>query len=522
MQKERIKILWIVAGAILFNWVFWQEEMAINTLFYDLFLLVVLFSLYPNARQSSTVRWLLAGHLLCLAMVIVHNTALSKFGTCVTLLLVTAFAQFVHRSVLYAGGSIIENFVFAIPGLFESVETSNPAQRKRLRVFRTIRFIVFPVLIALLFFVIYSMANSVFLEMVESWGDTIFQSLENFFKYFSFSRFGFLVLGLFITAIIILKSKLGYFSGKETVKKDDLSRVRVSRAVRSREFFYNVLVSIMGRLANGMMAMKNMNTVGLISLLLLNVLLLIVNGIDISFIWFGYKSYTVRLYDMVHEGANLLIISIILAILVLLVFFKGNLNFYQRNKWLKYAAYAWIFQNLILVVSVFLRDYYYIQEAGLGRNRIGILFYLLLVVIGLVSVYWKIHYRKTVYFLMRVNSWAAILLLIAATTVDWDQQIVNYNLSRRNEIVLPVFYMVELSDNVLPTLDKNREELKKHIPLIKKFGYWEFDNCENCWESTLDARIAEYKREQVQYSWLSWSRSDAIARTYFKINAAIK
>lgn len=69
MKAERQKIYWIIIGALLFNWLFWNEKMALNSLPYDLFLLRVLFSLYPKARHTSTVRWLLAGHLICLAMI---------------------------------------------------------------------------------------------------------------------------------------------------------------------------------------------------------------------------------------------------------------------------------------------------------------------------------------------------------------------------------------------------------------------------------------------------------------------
>ena len=50
-----------------------------------------------------------------------------------------------------------------------------------------------------------------------------------------------------------------------------------------------------------------------------------------------------------------------------------DLNFYQKNKWLRYGAYAWLFQNAVLVVSVLFRDYYYIAHMGLAYKRIGVL-----------------------------------------------------------------------------------------------------------------------------------------------------
>lgn len=516
MQYHRSKIFLIVAGALLFNWVFWNEEMALNTVLYDLFILVVLFSLYPTARFFSTVRWLLAGHLICLAMVVVHNTGLSKLATSVTLPLLATFSQFAHRSVLYAGGSVMENFVLAVPGFIETLETRGRV-RRRVGISRIIRFLFIPILVAIVFFTIYSFGNSVFKDLANrAWNELLYYA-RNFFRFFSWTRLAFVLVGMLITTAIILKSKLRFFSKKEEDRKDDLVRERRTQRRTGRGIIHYFFTGVMGKLANGIMAIKNFNRIGLISLLLLNVMLLFVNAIDISYIWFGYKPYAVSLYKMVHEGANMLMLSILLAMIVLLVFFKGNLNFYRRNKWLRFAAYSWIAQNLVLVVSVFLRDYYYIREAGLARNRIGILFYLLMVVVGLLTVAWKIYRRKTVYFLLRINGWAALALLVASTTVNWDEQIVNYNLSRKDEIVLPVYYMVELSDSVLPILDSHRETLRNHIPLIKKFGYWNMGDCEECWEGRLDDRILHYKREQENYSWLSWSQADKRARNYFHI-----
>ncbi|MGO8056430.1 hypothetical protein, partial [Rhizobium leguminosarum] len=65
------------------------------------------------------MRWLLAGHLICLAMIVLNNSMLSKFAFIVTLFLLTGFTQYVHRSVWYAGGSVFQNIVFSVPGFFE-------------------------------------------------------------------------------------------------------------------------------------------------------------------------------------------------------------------------------------------------------------------------------------------------------------------------------------------------------------------------------------------------------------------
>ena len=147
----------------------------------------------------------------------------------------------------------------------------------------------------------------------------------------------------------------------------------------------------MGRFANGIMALRNELTVGIISLALLNALLLSINIIDIIYVWLGfsYKS-TMNLSAYVHEGAGMLIFSIVLAMVVLLFFFRRNLNFYKKNKYLRYGAIIWIVQNIILVISVFIRDYYYFVHMGMAYKRIGVMIFLVLVLTGLITVFIKI------------------------------------------------------------------------------------------------------------------------------------
>jgi len=515
MNKERIKIYWIIGGALLFNGIFWNEKLAVNTVLYDLFIIGVLWFLYPKARHSSTVRWLLAGHLICLAMIVLHNTTLSKFAFIVTLLLLTGFTQYVHRSVWYAGGSVFQNIVFSVPGFFEALERPKRKKGSRSSFSKLFWFVVLPLFLAFVFFIMYANANNVFSDMAERLGTWVEKYIVNFFDFFNGYRFLFFLLGLFMTTFILLRSKIDYFSKKEEKQTDELVRNKKTLRQKMQEPLYEIVAGILGKFATGIMAIKNMNTVGLISLVLLNILLLIVNSIDISYIWFGFNAQEVNLYEMIHEGADLLIFSMVMAILVLLVFFRGNLNFYRNNKWLKWGAYFWIIQNIILVVSVLLRDYHYIRETGLAYKRIGVLFYLALVLVGLITVFWKIYHRKTIYYLFRVNAWAVIVLLIFSTTINWDYTIAAYNLKHKNEIIMPVDYMVTLTNKALPLLDQHKDDLKRHQQLMKQKGLWKYD-CDDCFLRQLENNIASYKEQSKTYTWLSWNMSDAFIDNYFQ------
>ncbi len=202
---------------------------------------------------------------------------------------------------------------------------------------------------------------------------------------------------------------------------------------------------------------------------------------------------------------------------ILLFFFKGNLNFYKRNKWLKYGAYAWIVQNAMLVSSVLLRDYYYILKHGLAYKRIGVLFFLLMVLVGLITVFLKIWSRKTNYFLFRVNAWAGIVVLVLATTIHWDELIAGYNLKRKNTVDLDVPFLLSLSDKTLPLLDTNMVALQKRENDTRVVNVNDGQPaCDTCFIEQLKQREKQFVQKQKDLTWLSWNYADAYTKQYFE------
>lgn len=526
MNKKISQWLLVLAGGILFNLVFWQEKLGINTIFFDAFMLAAICYLYANARQHAAVRWLVFGHLICLAMIVLHNTLLSKIAFVITLMLIVGFAEYVHRSAWFAGGSVLMNVVCCPASIVRLFKRKKTTGKKRRHLSRIIRFAIIPVGVVLLFFGIYSLSNSVFQEITWRLGQYVDYFFLSVFNLFSPGRLLFLLFGIYITGCLLLRSRVNYFSDKESTRRDDLQRSRMSWKQRVQRPSFAFVETIMGRFARGMMALKNENTTGIITLLLLNLLLFVLNVIDISYLWFDFDYMgDVFLYRMVHEGTELLILSIVLAMLVVLFFFKDNLNFYRRNKWLKYGAYAWIVQNCVLVVSVFLRDYYYIARYGLAYKRIGVLFFLLMVFIGLATVFIKIWRRKTAYFLFRVNAWAGIVLLVLASTIHWDELIARYNLQHKDRVPLDAVFLLSLSDKTLPLLDANIAAFKKRqAEMPRETSGWSNDSdswsrrkaCDTCFVEQLTARKDLFLQRQSRLSWLSWNYADARTATYLK------
>jgi hypothetical protein len=509
MKAATLKLILITAGAVLFNIIFWQEKLALNALLFDAFILWSVFYLYPAAFTKPAMKWLLLAHIVALVTVLVHNTVLSKLAFSVTLLLVVVFTQYLHRSVWYAAASAAGNYLLFVFSFFENAKQVNTAGIKPLGIRKALRFAIIPLLIVAVFFLLYSFSNAVFQDLVKDMGIAIGNFFTHFFSWFSWQRFGFLLLGLFVTGGLLLKMHSNYFSEIDFSRHNDLWRKKNNLNKWKQSAMFDVLSVFMGQFANGILALRNENTVGIISLVMLNVLLLFINAIDVVYVWFGF-TYTpnLNLKDYVHEGTGMLIFSIVLAMAVLLFFFRGNLNFYKKNKWLRYGAYGWIVQNAILVVSVLLRDYYYIQHMGLAYKRIGVLVFLSMVLMGLVTVLIKIHQRKTSYYLLRINGWFAIVLLVAASCIHWDETIAKYNLAHKATVPLDVKFLLTLSDKTLPLIENNQDILNGNAATINDEGSYLYRSALTE-KQFFEQRKKHFLEEQKKYSWLSWNNADA-------------
>jgi hypothetical protein len=219
------------------------------------------------------------------------------------------------------------------------------------------------------------------------------------------------------------------------------------------------------------------------------------------------------LKEFVHEGTWLLIVSILLSMAILLHQFRGNLNFHPNNRTLLMLASAWLVQNFILGVSVFLRNYHYISFHGLAYKRIGVIVFLLLMLVGLASLYVKIRQRKTFFYLLRVNAWAAFAMLVGLGTIDWDSTIVKYNLAHWNKGEIDVDNYLAMSDKVLPLLyaDKDlvREQMSKHQENEVR---WVTQLDPEVFGIELDRRRELFMERYDDQDWQSWTLADE--RTY--------
>ena len=350
------------------------------------------------------------------------------------------------------------------------------------RAFRYFKLAIIPFFIVLVFLQIYRSANAEFDKLAAQ----LLTPIYHLFTFdIPFERIFFFGLATFIVGGLLWRNRNTYMSERQAEQSENLERKRPERNTNQT--------------SENPLALKNEYRMGLMTLIALNAMLLLVNWTDIRHIWFGFDAENPgNLKFYVHEGTYFLIIAILLAMLVLIWFFRKNLNFYPNNKHLKAVSYIWIAQNVFLAFSVALRNYRYIDFHGLAYRRIGVIIFLLLTFYGLYTMYIKVKSRKSLYYLLEKNGWACYFIFISLTFVSWDTVITKYNLFTDTRSNIDVRFLVKnVSDKNLYLLEENMDILKSK-PTYPAFS-------EKQIADGITNKRARYERKQKQYSWKSWN-----------------
>lgn len=176
---------------------------------------------------------------------------------------------------------------------------------------------------------------------------------------------------------------------------------------------------------------------GEITLVLLNIMLLVFIAT------YNYEQFfevvkNPNLSADTHERVNSVIFSIIMAVGLILFYFKGGFNFDKKAANLKKLAKIWIVLNGLLIVSTFIKNSEYIAVQGLTYKRLGVYAFLILAIIGLVFVFLKITKQKTNAYLANQMVWYFYGTVLLCSFVNWGNLITNYNISV-NKCAEPIF-----------------------------------------------------------------------------------
>ncbi|WP_201981435.1 DUF4153 domain-containing protein [Hymenobacter rubidus] len=457
-------------GIILFNWLFWLEKGGLNMLVFTVFVAVAQLLMLPRhaAVRRSGYFWLMVGgSLFGGAMMAVYGSEVAALACVASVLLLLGYVNQPHLRLLpfaliTAVGSVAEAWLRVLRGLRAPRNTGAGVRRSWFYA----RLLLVPLVILGAFHLLFAIANPVYDRLsgraLAVLGDWLVRLLPDI----SFGHLLFILLGFLVTAGVIVAVPVYFFADQESRFGEFIRRQRdrvASLGVRRPDFRLKTVRAL---------DLRKEFIAAAAVFGLVNVLLLVVNAIDIRWLWFGFvPAPGFNLTQFVHEGTYVLIFSILLAMGIVLWFFRRNLNFYQPGlPLLRGGATVWVVQNAVLAVSVGLRNYYYILHCGLAYKRIGVCFFLLLTFFGLVTVLLKIWQRRSAYSLFRLNSLAAYAVLLLLASGNWEVWIAEYNLQSRFPSI-DIGFLLDMPDRVLPTVQARRAVLNHTSQLTVETEY---------------------------------------------------
>lgn len=488
---------YVLLSTLVFTFLFYNHFLGLNVLIYEVIVLAWLSFTKQLILKNRNHLVVSICVLVSLLMTVLHHSTLSYLINFISFFILIGLVNAAEiRSIVNGFGHSVATFFMAHGKLFASVETEKSKKKKR-RV-RNLGIFVIPVGIVVTFILIYSWSNPKFNAIFEGVTDVIIHSIITFFESISISLVLVLALGFSLSVFLIYRVRKSSLVDGDLEESDDVRRTRT----KNKSFTNNL-------------GLKYELKAGVFLFISLNALLFLLNILDINHVWFNFEWQGQYLSQYVHQGTYLLVVAIMISIVLVLYFFRRNLHFYSKNKLLKTLVYIWLAQNVILSISVGMRNWYYIQYYALAYKRIAIIFFLFLTIYGLFVVYQKVRHGKSSFFMMRKTAMAWLIVLTISTCFNWDRIIARYNFAHANKSFVHLNFMMNLSDSSLPYLDVPEEELKGMNARQKKM--FSFSRNLNLYASPVNytyriaVRKQVFKEKMEKKGWLDWNYADAKA-----------
>lgn len=477
---------WILLGSVAtYSYLFYNQTAGINSFVFTCIIISLL--LIRNTEVLKNKSWLFAalGSIISSLCVTYYGSSLSIISTIISFGLLSGLSINLATSALltflFSCYSVVASFVFMIIDTVKRSQNKSETNTAKPFSVKLMLYLV-PILIALVFFFMYKAANPVF---------------DNFTKkinldFITIEWFFFTLGGLFLMYGFFYHKTINYIANKDKNAPNTLTPELVSGNISSFSFS-NI---------------DHEKLSGIILFSMLNALLLSVNLIDVNFLWGnGALPKDLSYSAFVHQGTGAQISSIIIAILIILFYFRGALNFHEGNKWLKILACLWVIQNAFMILSTAYRNNLYINEYSLTYKRIGVYVWLLLVLIGLITTFIKIIKTKSNWFLVRVNSWLFYTVLLISCFINWDAMLTNFNIRQAEQKNRPldVLYLTYLSEQNIPQLLRLNDTIKTGtIDETSNDRSMIYENNAGSYKPQLHYKLYNFLDEMQKHEWQSY------------------
>jgi hypothetical protein len=488
-MRNVVYILCLVFYSVLF----WQEGLGINLLIFSFLSLGYLrITLKINFRK---------GEILILVSLIMGSIGLLFFHSAISI--VVFFAAFVcYLAYLQAGSySVLEAFVNSFISLF-SLRTSllpqalfNRSIPKRVYLYLRIAFL--PLVVFFVFFSLFMEGNKIFRD----WAHEAFGSFFGFLDQLDTSYLFFLALGLFILRGLFKQARKPFLKLSKTSFLERGLKKSIPKHFKT-------------------LSLKKEYLSAVLLFLMLNLLLLVINFIDIKWVWFQfYLPESFSLKEFVHEGVGYLLVSLLFSTSLVFYYFRANLNFYPKSRLLKFLAQLWLLQNAILALSVARRTFYYIGFHGLANRRLAVIVLISIILVCLGLLVYKLATNRNNSFVFRQSSAFVLLFFAMLSLVNWDQRVAHYNIQHGQANEIDVANYLNLSPRVFPYLYDNLDRIAYQIEKHQENEVrWVNVNSVAEFEERLNLKKEGFIAREKKQSWRSWNYAEAEAFQKLKLD----
>ncbi|MCP4520906.1 MAG: DUF4173 domain-containing protein [Cytophagales bacterium] len=423
----KLKNILIILLTIAYSYLFYQEYAGINFFIFNLLLVAGSIATNTDLIKQKSFVVVALGCIISSLGIVLYSYSLGIIANILSLILLAHYSHHYKSTLIVVFFHFLYSFFLVVPRLVRKKREEN--KKASWLSSQNLLIVSTSLIISSLFLLLYLNSNAIF----SSW----FYAIE--WNFISFTWLLFTLSGVLLMLVFF------YYQQNQEVAKIDADAKNQLTRVRTK----NIMLK---NLSKGIFAEYKL---GVVLLLLLNFLLVFVNSSDIYYFITRELPEGVNYTDFLHQGVYTLIFSILCAIFITLFFFRGKLNFFSKNKALKVLAYVWLFQNLLLVMSILGKNTIYIQSSGvLTYKRIGVYIYLLLTTVGLVFTFLKVYQIKSNWYLTRKVSWAFYTILMLSTLFNWDKLIAIHNFQHNK-----IEYVMSLTPNTYPILWDNKNLL---------------------------------------------------------------
>jgi len=434
MKKHHLIFITVLAVIILF----YKEYIALNLGIFGIFLSILTFTQTKSELRTKTFLTLFVTSIFSSFAFAWFGDAISFTAVFVSLFLLRFTGTYPRLKPFLYVEILLTNLVSFLGRVFYSEQWYEKPKENGGFGKKLITFILIPGIFITIFLCIYSAGSSHF--------DHFFSNIKLDFSFFQ----------IFILAVI------GFYIGF------NFWNFGVERFIFKQNRYLNDNFSGLIKIQKPTFSFLDIDserTSGLISFSALNVLLLVFIATYNYEQFFEVTKSADGLSAETHERVNSVIMSIVMAILVILFYFKKGFNFDDKATSLKISAKIWIVLNAVLVISASLKNSEYIINYGLTYKRLGVYAFLTMALIGLIFTFIKIQNKKTNAFLFNKMFWTCYGLILVCSYVNWGAIITSNNIKRKD--FAANYHLVSINYNEKILLDyaekTGNSEMKKQL-----------------------------------------------------------